>query len=401
MLSEAPEGPLHGVPVAVKDMFALPWRAPRDGCVGEPLRDRCRRVDGLPAAARCRRGDRRRHEHARDGGRDRPATSPSTGPCATPWDTSRCGGGSSGGSGVGRRRAARGRRRRHRRRRLDPLPGRLLRRHRPQVHLGHGASGRLHARLRVDGRARPDEPRRRRRPAPRRRAARAPDREPPRERRFGIGVAPWFWDNLDPEVESACRAAIDALAGAGLETREVELEGAEHVIAATVIRLAARRPAVDQAGARRRGRPAAVADRAGAVEVQPAAAGRRPRARRPGPRAAAPLARARVRRRGRARLADGARAAAADRRPRASTSLAGRVPADYANVRQGGIGNLAGVPGDLGSLRPHRGRPPDRAFSCSRHGARTSGSSTSRSCSSRRRTGATWTGAAHRGGRAA
>src|SRR5947209_2167709 len=33
MLSEAPEGPLHGVPVAVKDMFALPWRAPRDGSV--------------------------------------------------------------------------------------------------------------------------------------------------------------------------------------------------------------------------------------------------------------------------------------------------------------------------------------------------------------------------------
>ena len=33
MLAEAPEGPLHGVPVAVKDMFALPWRAPRDGCV--------------------------------------------------------------------------------------------------------------------------------------------------------------------------------------------------------------------------------------------------------------------------------------------------------------------------------------------------------------------------------
>src|SRR5687767_13646594 len=33
MLSEAPEGPLHGVPIAVKDMFALPWRAPRDGSV--------------------------------------------------------------------------------------------------------------------------------------------------------------------------------------------------------------------------------------------------------------------------------------------------------------------------------------------------------------------------------
>ena len=31
MLAAAPAGPLHGVPVAVKDMYALPWRAPRDG----------------------------------------------------------------------------------------------------------------------------------------------------------------------------------------------------------------------------------------------------------------------------------------------------------------------------------------------------------------------------------
>ena len=26
MLAQAPPGPLHGVPVTVKDMFALPWR---------------------------------------------------------------------------------------------------------------------------------------------------------------------------------------------------------------------------------------------------------------------------------------------------------------------------------------------------------------------------------------
>src|SRR5258705_630584 len=31
MLAEAPEGPLHGVPVAVKDQFQIPFRAPRDG----------------------------------------------------------------------------------------------------------------------------------------------------------------------------------------------------------------------------------------------------------------------------------------------------------------------------------------------------------------------------------
>ena len=31
MLAEAPRGPLYGVPIAVKDMFRLPWRGPRDG----------------------------------------------------------------------------------------------------------------------------------------------------------------------------------------------------------------------------------------------------------------------------------------------------------------------------------------------------------------------------------
>src|SRR3954451_1845020 len=37
MLEAAPRGPLHGVPVAVKDMFALPWRAPRDGSPHEQI----------------------------------------------------------------------------------------------------------------------------------------------------------------------------------------------------------------------------------------------------------------------------------------------------------------------------------------------------------------------------
>src|SRR5688500_13817363 len=35
MLAEAPRGPLHGVPVVVKDMFRLPWYAPRDGAPGQ------------------------------------------------------------------------------------------------------------------------------------------------------------------------------------------------------------------------------------------------------------------------------------------------------------------------------------------------------------------------------
>src|SRR5439155_25555433 len=36
MSSGAPAGPLHGVPIAVKDQFALPWRAPRDGALKSP-----------------------------------------------------------------------------------------------------------------------------------------------------------------------------------------------------------------------------------------------------------------------------------------------------------------------------------------------------------------------------
>ena len=65
MLNEAPDGPLHGVPIAVKDMFALPWRAPRDGSVRNLTGVEAGRVGRLPAPARRRRGGGRRHQHAR------------------------------------------------------------------------------------------------------------------------------------------------------------------------------------------------------------------------------------------------------------------------------------------------------------------------------------------------
>ena len=100
MLSEAPEGPLHGVPIAVKDMFALPWRAPRDGCVenifgigpGESAVYRRLRDAGAVIVA---------VTNMHELGAGSTGHISVYGPCATPWNTSRCGGGSSGGSGGG------------------------------------------------------------------------------------------------------------------------------------------------------------------------------------------------------------------------------------------------------------------------------------------------------------
>jgi aspartyl-tRNA(Asn)/glutamyl-tRNA(Gln) amidotransferase subunit A len=90
-------GPLCGMPVAVKDTFALPWHAPRDGTpttAGGP---------GAGASAVFRR------LHAA-GARVAMATTMhqlgmgttghvcADGPCRNPWNAQRCAGGSSGGS---------------------------------------------------------------------------------------------------------------------------------------------------------------------------------------------------------------------------------------------------------------------------------------------------------------
>ena len=99
MLSEAPEGPLHGVPIAVKDMFTLPWRAPRDGAPrnlqgfgpGESAVYRRLRDAGAVIV-----GVTNMHEF----GAGSTGHLSAYGPCATPWDPSRCAGGSSGGSGA-------------------------------------------------------------------------------------------------------------------------------------------------------------------------------------------------------------------------------------------------------------------------------------------------------------
>ena len=145
MLAEAPEGPLHGVPVAIKDQFALPWRAPRDGAYKTP--------SGIGT------GESALFRRLRDAGAVIVAVTNmhefglgSTGhisiygPCGNPWDAVALRRRLVRRISLRRRGATRGRSGRHRRRWLDPLPVRLLRRHRPQADLGPASDRRLHPR---------------------------------------------------------------------------------------------------------------------------------------------------------------------------------------------------------------------------------------------------------------
>ena len=95
MLAQAPAGPLHGVPVTIKDMFALPWRGagmgtehefvpPGESGAFRRLRDAGAVVVGLAQMHYLGLGTTGRVSR--------------WGPVGNPWDAARCGGGSSGGS---------------------------------------------------------------------------------------------------------------------------------------------------------------------------------------------------------------------------------------------------------------------------------------------------------------
>jgi len=96
MLASAPDGPLHGVPVVIKDEWPLPWRAQRFGAAellaptapGESGPYRALREAGAVVV-----GVGNMHEL----GSGSTGNVSVYGPCRNPWDTDRCPGGSSSG----------------------------------------------------------------------------------------------------------------------------------------------------------------------------------------------------------------------------------------------------------------------------------------------------------------
>jgi aspartyl-tRNA(Asn)/glutamyl-tRNA(Gln) amidotransferase subunit A len=231
MLAEAPDGPLHGVPVAIKDQFALPWRAPRDGAYANPfgigpgesgLFRRLREAGAVVV------GVTNMHEF----GLGTTGHLSAYGPVGNPWDPSRVGGGSSGGSGsaVAARMVAgavgtdgggsvripsgycgaTG---------LKLTWGQIPVDGFTHGHLTYGTAGpicRDAADARLLGEAMLSRP-----------------LEAASASGLRIGIPSAQWSDLDPEVEKACGDAIELLRGAGLETREVAIAGSEHAAIAT------------------------------------------------------------------------------------------------------------------------------------------------------------------------
>jgi Asp-tRNA(Asn)/Glu-tRNA(Gln) amidotransferase A subunit family amidase len=95
MLHDAPRGALYGVPITVKDMFALPWRAARNGSerdlISATASGPFRRLRDAGAIVV---GVANQHEL----GMGTTGTISAYGPMGNPWNPATCAGGSSGGS---------------------------------------------------------------------------------------------------------------------------------------------------------------------------------------------------------------------------------------------------------------------------------------------------------------
>lgn len=94
-LAQAPAGPLHGVPITVKDMYALPWRAARNGTTIDLIRASASGAfRNLRDAGAIVVGVANQHEL----GMGSTGIYSAYGPMRNPWNHDRCAGGSSGGS---------------------------------------------------------------------------------------------------------------------------------------------------------------------------------------------------------------------------------------------------------------------------------------------------------------
>ena len=236
MLAEAPRGPLYGVPVAIKDEWPLPWRAQRLGAAeyvgpapepGESGPYRALRDAGAVIV-----GVANMHEY----GSGSTGHISAFGPARNPWDTDRAPGGSSSGpaaavaarlvagavgaDGVGSIRypaaycGLTG---------LKPTFGRstMAGHHVPQTTtIVSGPLCRDAADCRLLSRVLFGEV--------------LGDGEADGMR---IGVVPGeLWDDCQPAVREACRGALDLFRDAtGADVAEVDFDGREHVLIASVL----------------------------------------------------------------------------------------------------------------------------------------------------------------------
>lgn len=231
MLEDAPRGPLHGVPVGVKDMFSLPWRAPRDGTnheqlppsesgVYRSLRDAGAVIVGVT------------NMHFWGGGSTGHVSA--YGPVGNPWDTAHCGGGSSGGSAaaVGARLTAGA---------VGTDGGGSVRL--PAAYCGVTGLKGTFGSIPRDGYTHRFSSLSTAGPLTRD----AADARLLAEVLFNRVLAPGdgaaltvglvrspFWEDIDPEIERSCNEALQA---AGWVTEDIAIAGSEHSRAATVLRL--------------------------------------------------------------------------------------------------------------------------------------------------------------------
>ncbi len=236
MLAAAPRGPLHGVPVAIKDEWPLPWRAERLGAaqhVGPPPRPgesgpfRALRDAGAVIA-----GVTNMHEY----GAGSTGHISAFGAARNPWDVERSPGGSSSGAGaaVAARMIAG----------AVGADGVGSIRY-PAAYCGLTGLKPTFARSAMEGHHVPQTTTIVSGPICRDAAdcrllagvlfGEALEAGDPRGTRIGV-VPGELWDDTQPDVHEACATALETLAQAtGSRVREVDFEGRGHVAIASVL----------------------------------------------------------------------------------------------------------------------------------------------------------------------